>query len=225
MIGRLLLSCVAFLVVCVVGESSLVVAGAQEQKSEEDRLCGVPDAYPEVGIFKGTLKLKKRYQKSPSVIYFEKKEGVEFPAPTEKLNCDQVGKAFAPRIVPVLVGTTVVFKNSDDFEHNVNSPDNETFDLANWGKDETREYTFKRPGVYTLLCKLHPEMVGYAVVVETPWFAVVDKESKFGFEIKGLPAGTYNYRIWNERMSPKYTDKVRTVTIEAGKTTESVIKP
>lgn len=86
---------------------------------------------------------------------------------------DQKGLTFVPHVLPILVGTTVDFKNSDDVLHNVFTPSKagDRFDLGTWGKGQMKSFTFKKPGEVVILCNVHPEMEAYIVVVETPYFA------------------------------------------------------
>ncbi len=108
---------------------------------------------------------------------------------------------FIPHVLPVLAGTTVDFLNSDDVLHNVFSPDKcaEKFNLGSWPKGQTKSYTFKDAGcTVTLLCNVHPEMEGYVVVLDNPYFAVSSKDGSYA--IKDVPAGKYTLKIWHERL-------------------------
>lgn len=154
-------------------------------------------------------------KRAQTVVYIEKMPGKTFAPPAENPVLDQKGKVFAPAVLPVLVGTQVDFLNSDDFEHNVFSPDGEKYDLGNWGTGETRSHTFTKPGVYTQLCRVHPEMVGYILVLETPYFALADEEGKF--RLSGVPEGTWQLKVWNERLRPKQLKQSFTVEIGSGK--------
>ncbi|MBI4564376.1 MAG: hypothetical protein HY716_06755 [Planctomycetes bacterium] len=174
------------------------------------------------GGLKGTVK-HPSVKKCPTLVYIEEIPGKEFKPPEKNPVMDQKDKVFVPRILPVLVGTTVDFVNSDDFEHNVFSPDGETYNLGNWGKGEKRSYTFKRPGAYVQLCKLHPEMVGYVVVLKTPYFAIADDNGNF--RISDIPPGTWKAKVWNERLKPKQLDATYEVTLQKGAESEIEIKP
>ncbi|MDA2933089.1 carboxypeptidase regulatory-like domain-containing protein [Acidobacteria bacterium AH-259-D05] len=154
----------------------------------------------------------------PTVIYIEEIPGGKFSPPGVNPIMDQRGKVFLPHVLPVLVGTTVEFLNSDSFDHNVFSPDGEEYDLGKWSKGGKRSYSFNQPGVYTQLCRVHPEMVAYAVVVKTPHFAVADEEGKF--RIPEVPPGTWILKIWNERLRPKQLEKSFTVDVTEGQETE-----
>ena len=83
------------------------------------------------------------------------------------------------------------FLNSDPTPHNVFSPDCEKYNLGTWPQGQSKDHAFakctKFPCVYTQLCRVHPEMEGFVVVLQNPYFAVSDKDGHF--EIKGVPAG------------------------------------
>lgn len=136
-----------------------------------------------------------------AVVYIDKIAGKTFPVPQKHALIDQKNMQFHPHVLPVLVGTTVDFLNSDDVLHNVFSPDkcSDKFNLGSWPKGQTRSYTFKNPGCTpTLLCNVHPEMQGNVVVLETPYYAVTSADGKY--EIKNVPAGKYTLKIWHEKL-------------------------
>ncbi len=174
------------------------------------------------GTLVGTI-IHKSVAKFPTVVYLDEMPDRSFVPPNWTLHIDQKNKEFIPKVVPMIAGSTVEFLNSDSFEHNINSPDQERFNLGNWGQDEKRSYTFKQPGVYTLLCSLHPEMVGYAVVVKTPYFAVANEKGEF--RIPNVPAGKWKVKIWNERLKPKQLDAMFEATVEEGKDARLEVKP
>lgn len=150
----------------------------------------------------------------PTVVFIERVASGKFTAPAAHAVIDQKGKLFSPHVLPVLVGTTVDYLNGDDFEHSVFSPDGEKYDLGKWGKGQKRSYTFKQAGVYTQLCNLHPEMIGYVIAVETPYFALADKQG--AFQIREVPAGTWALKVWNERLRPAQLQKSFPISIAEG---------
>jgi plastocyanin len=179
--------------------------------------AGQPD-----GVIKGAVKYRW-VENFPIVVYIEEVPGRKFTPPAKHAQVDQQDRLFVPRILPILVGTTVDFLNSDSYEHNVYSPDGERYDLGNWATGEKRNYTFKKPGVYTQLCKIHPEMIGYVVVLKTPYFAMTDKKGEF--IIKNVPHGSYKLKVWGERLLPKQLEKTFEVKVEAGKDASVTIEP
>ena len=175
------------------------------------------------GTIKGVVKNKwaKRF---PMVVYLDRLEGKTYQPPAVKPTVDQKNLTFTPRVLPVLVGTTVEFKNNDTVTHNVFSPSGEKYDLGNWDQGKSAGYTFEKPGTYVQLCKLHAEMVAYVVVVETPYFATTSTEDQ-SFEIKNVPAGDYKLKVWGERLKKKQLAFSMDVEVVEGETTEAAPKP
>jgi plastocyanin len=112
---------------------------------------------------------------------------------------DQRDLHFVPRVISVTPGSTVSFSNSDRVMHNVFHPlrGGGGFDLGLFGQGERRAFTFSQEGAYVIFCHVHPEMVGYVVVLATPWRAVTDDSGRFAFE--NVPAGSWVLRTWHNR--------------------------
>jgi plastocyanin len=144
-----------------------------------------------------------------AVVYVGAIVGKTFPAPKEHLKMDQKSELFVPHVLAVQQGATVDFHNSDDQLHNVFSPQAcaEMFDLGVWPKGEIRKYTYKRECAVNLLCKLHPKMQGFVIVVPTPYFAMVKPDGSY--RIPDVPDGTYTVKIWHEKLRQSH----KTVTV------------
>ena len=104
--------------------------------------------------------------------------------------------AFAPDLLPVLVGTAVDFPNLDDTYHNVFSYSKaKRFDLGRYRKDEKpTTVVFDKPGVVTIHCEIHERMRGTILVLETPYFVKTDTTGRYRLE--HLPAGNYVLKAW-----------------------------
>ena len=158
------------------------------------------------GEITGTVSTKGVRDSRDVVVYLKNVPG-EFLPPVEHLRVDQKNLEFIPHILPVVVGTTVDFLNSDDVMHNVFTPDKnyDRFNLGSWPKGEIRRYTFEAECADVcapvMLCNVHPEMEGYVVVLENPYFAVTDK--KGSFSIKDVPAGEYEIALWHNKLKGK----------------------
>lgn len=146
------------------------------------------------GSIQGQVNYKTPRWVRDTVVYLEEVPGDWKPEPARM---DQKGSTFVPKFLPVIQGATVTFLNSDPTDHNVYTPDHEGYDLGTKGKGEMLEHTFDSLGVYTQLCKLHPTMIGYVLVLQNPFYAVSDKEGNF--RIEGIPAGKYRLTTWHER--------------------------
>lgn len=115
---------------------------------------------------------------------------------------DQRRLHFDPHVLVVPSGAVVEFMNSDQVLHNIFAPPLETegFDLGTWPRNETRRHTFEEPGVYVLLCAVHPDMEAFIVVVPTRHYALTDANGSFS--IDGLAPGRYKLFAWHERCDP-----------------------
>ena len=126
---------------------------------------GTPKALPTT-----RYRVASRVLASDAVVYVDAIPGKAFPAPATHAVVDQVRLAFVPHVLPVLVGTTVDFNNSDNVNHNVFTPAKcaGAFNLGSWGRGSAKSHTFDKPCVADLLCNVHSEMEGYVLAVPTP---------------------------------------------------------
>src|SRR3990170_3561042 len=162
----------------------------------------------------GTVKVTGLATSADVVVYIQEAPGT-FPPPGKPVPMDQLKMQFIPRVLPVVAGTTVKFLNSDPTPHNVFSPDNEKYNLGTWPQGQSEDYAFtkcaKPPCVYTQLCRVHPEMEGYVVVLQNPYFAVTDKTGHY--QIEGVPPGSYTVAVWHSKAKAQPTP----VTVDAAK--------
>jgi plastocyanin len=163
----------------------------------------------QAGDIHGKVACKGVRDSADAVVYVAAVAGKTFPAPADHAHMDQANLVFAPHVLPILVGTTVDFLNSDAVLHNVFSPDAcaEKFNLGTWPKGQTKSYTFKNECVSTLLCKVHPEMEAFVVAVPTPYFAVTKADGSY--TIANVPDGAYTVKVWHPKL--KATQKAVTV--------------
>jgi plastocyanin len=104
--------------------------------------------------------------------------------------------AFAPDLLPILVGTAVEFPNMDETYHNVFSySKTKRFDLGRYRKDEKpTTVVFDKPGAVTIHCEIHERMRGTILVLETSHFQKTDTAGRYRLE--HLPAGNYVLKAW-----------------------------
>jgi plastocyanin len=161
------------------------------------------------GDIHGKIVCKGTRDCAEAVVYVGTISGKTFPAPAAHAKINQLNMTFLPHILPVLVGTTVDFLNSDAVLHNVFSPDAcaDKFNLGTWPKGQSKSYTFKRECTATLLCKVHPEMEAFVVAVPTPYFAVAKADGSY--RIADVPDGAYTLKVWHPKL--KATQKAVTV--------------
>ena len=107
---------------------------------------------------------------------------------------------FIPIVMPILVGTKVIFPNEDATYHNVFSYSRvKRFDLGRYrGTEDPPFQIFDQPGVINVFCEIHNHMRSTILVLETPYFALTDSEGRY--RLKNLPAGSFVLNAWiNER--------------------------
>src|SRR5215467_3693242 len=148
----------------------------------------------------GQVIVKAARDNGDAVIYIDKIPGKRYTPPVNPVILDQINLKFVPHVLPVLVGTTVAFPNSDEIRHNVFSPGPPRFDLGTYPHHTTKFHLFDKPGVWTMLCNVHAEMSAYVVVTETPYFARTGKDGKF--VLNNVPPGKYILKIWHEKAKP-----------------------
>lgn len=161
------------------------------------------------GTIKGKIAIPKARTLAGVVVYVAEAPG-KFTPPKQHAVMDQKDLTFEPHVLPVLVGTTVDFQNSDQVLHNVFTPDKcaNKFNLGTWPKGQVRSFKFEKAGCApVVLCNVHPEMEGFIVVLQNPYFAVTDKSGLFG--IPDVPEGKYTLRVWNR----KFLDISQEVTV------------
>jgi plastocyanin len=116
---------------------------------------------------------------------------------------DQRNETFVPHVVAVAVGTAVDFPNHDGVLHNAFSASPaKKFDLGMYGAGESRSVTFDTPGVVRIGCNAHPKMEAFVVVHPNPYVAVTDAQG--GYTVAGVPAGSYELRIWHETLKEQH---------------------
>ncbi len=152
------------------------------------------------GDLHGKVVCKGARDCADAVVYLAAVPGKTFPAPKEHAKMDQKALMFTPHVVPVLVGTTVDFLNSDTVLHNVFSPDAcaDKFNLGTWPQGETKSHTFKKECAAVLLCKVHPEMEAYVVAVPTPYFAAAQADGTY--RLPDVPDGSYTVKVWHPKL-------------------------
>lgn len=107
---------------------------------------------------------------------------------------------FAPHVVALQTGQTLVMSNSDSIGHNckidtlANPPINYTIPAE--GQLEQKFAKEERLPA-KVSCSIHPWMSGWVVIRDNPYVGVSDENGKL--VIKNLPAGKWTFQIWHEK--------------------------
>ena len=103
----------------------------------------------------------------------------------------------------------MTFGNKDALTHHVFSPDVPGWDTGYLQKNETATRRFQAPGAVALLCNIHPEMLGYVLVIPSTYFGKVGADGKY--VIANVPPGTYKAVAW----APRMQTTTQSVTVSA----------
>lgn len=121
------------------------------------------------------------------------------------------GRAFAPRVRVLTVGSKLDFPNQDPFSHNIfSSAPGAAFDLGIYGRGVAKQAQFKKAGVFPVYCNIHARMSGFVLVLDTPYWTQPGSDGRWS--IAKVPAGKYTMHIWHERAPEQTRDIVIAAT-------------
>lgn len=143
-------------------------------------------------------------------------EPLAAPAGT-RTSVDQRSRRFAPTVLPIQTGTSVSFPNTDDVRHHVYSFSHpNAFELKLYHGEPSKPVLFDEPGIVVLGCNIHDGMIGYLMVLDTPWYG---KTADNGMtRIDELAAGRYTLQVWHPDLGMRLIQK----TLKLGKGDSSV---
>ena len=130
-----------------------------------------------------------------AVVFLESAQARRQVRPLAQAEMGQAGKQFVPQVLVVPVGTAVDFPNRDTVRHHVYSfSPAKKFELKLYIGTPANPVVFDRSGIAVLGCNIHDQMVGWIVVVETPYYAMSDAQ---GRAVIDAPPGSYRLRSWH----------------------------
>ena len=114
--------------------------------------------------------------------------------PLDNRNCH-----FEPHVVGLVVGQTLVIKNSDPIAHNtkIDGQNTQVNPLIPAGAVNAVPIAALENVPAPVNCSIHGWMHAWMVVRPNPYFAISDKDGNF--EIKDVPAGEWEFQLWHER--------------------------
>jgi plastocyanin len=136
------------------------------------------------------------------------------PAP-QKAVVDQIELSFVPDVTVIPVGSAVSFPNSDQVSHQVYSfSPARRFQLPLYRGQTHAPVVFDQPGIVTLGCNIHDNMVAFVVVTAAPFFGRTDERG--GWTIPNLPEGAYRIRLWHPLLNDLTKMLERSVRVGGG---------
>jgi plastocyanin len=165
------------------------------------------------GKIKGTVKVKGLRTPADIVVYIKKATAADVDVSKAKFVMDQQNLEFIPHVLPIPVGSTVLFPNNDKVDHNVFSMSRtKKFNLGSYKPGESKKVVFDKPGIVEMRCDVHAEMAAYILVMKNPYFAVTDEKGNFAIPDSGylqqvglegiadLPPGKYFVKTRHEKL-------------------------
>jgi plastocyanin len=141
-----------------------------------------------------------------------------FPPPSTPVVLDQKGCRYTPHVFGIQVGQPLEILSSDDTLHNVHAmpANNREFNKAHQAAGVRHTHTFSaREVMVPFKCDVHKWMNAYLGVLDHPFYAVTGEDG--GFELTGLPPGTYIVEAWHEKLGTQ----TQTVTVGAKQTSDA----
>ncbi|WP_372183466.1 methylamine utilization protein [Xanthomonas axonopodis] len=122
---------------------------------------------------------------------------------------DQVNSQFVPAVLAVRTGTSVRFPNNDQIRHQVYSfSPAKRFELPLFQGSTAAPVRFDQAGLVTVGCNIHDWMLGYIVVLDTPYFGKTGSDGRVQID---APAGSYTLRVWHPRIKGAATSETLVV--------------
>ena len=147
-------------------------------------------------------------------------------APPQRAVMDQVNRAFEPDLLVIPVGSTIEFPNSDSVSHQIYSfSAAKRFQLPLYRGKPYPPVLFDQPGIVTLGCNIHDEMLAYVLVTDAPYFGRTDALGVWSAEVTH---GQYRVLIWHPRLRDEGADLERVLTVndtDRAELTLRLVKP
>ncbi|MDB6014820.1 MAG: methylamine utilization protein [Gammaproteobacteria bacterium] len=133
------------------------------------------------------------------------------PAAPVQAVMDQINRAFAPDLLVIPVDSTVAFPNSDSVSHQIYSfSPAKRFQLPLYRGKPYPPVVFDQPGVVTMGCNIHDEMLAYIVITDAAFFG---RTSAAGSWTADVPGGGYRVSIWHPRIRDDAKDLSGELTV------------
>lgn len=222
-------------------KGKVILDGAVTIKTKAIKMGGVPACaalHKKPVPDQGTLFYKKQDNAVPYVFVYAKNVKDKYDPPADPIVIDQKNCMYEPHVFGMIAGQGMDIKNSDPTNHNIHSlpKRNAQFNFGQPQQNMVKQLrkdsnprTFTRKEVMVKIkCDVHSWMSSYCGVLNHPFFDVTkshttdggNKAARGTFEIKGLPAGSYEIEAVHEKLG-----KVsQTVSVADGETKEITFK-
>lgn len=159
-------------------------------------LCG---AWAQAASLQVTVRDEQGRPLHDAVVFLESPDAARAAKPLPAVEMAQKDKNFVPEQLTVTRGTSVQFPNRDTVRHHVYSfSPAKRFELKLYTGTPANPVAFDQTGVVVLGCNIHDEMIGWILVVDTPYFGstAINGQAR----LNDVPEGSYRLRVWHNRL-------------------------
>lgn len=156
-----------------------------------------------------------------AVVFVDSPQAKRMLKPLTGMQMAQKELSFQPSLLVVTTGTAVSFPNMDSVRHHVysfSSP--KRFELKLYVGTPLAPVVFDQAGAVVLGCNIHDQMIGYILVVDTPFHGITNADGQVS--LRDIPAGTGTLRVWHSRLINSAQPQSQTVQIDAGSKAQTV---
>lgn len=158
-----------------------------------------------------------------AVVFLDSADARKLARPLAGVEMAQEKRQFVPGVLVVTAGTEVLFPNRDTVRHHVYSfSPAKKFELKLYTGTPSNPVLFDKTGVVALGCNIHDQMVGWILVLDTPYYAR-SAAATGRVLLDNVPPGTYTLRTWHTRLPVGAPAQEQALTVPAtGTATASV---
>ncbi len=142
-----------------------------------------------------------------ALVYFADDHSV---SPQERVEVDQVNKHFTEKVIVGAKGSKILFKNSDEVQHNIfalNDKHNVNINLglADPGQEKQEILSWPNESFVKISCIIHPRMRTWVASLESRYYKVLSfhkKQKEVNFQIANVPPEVIRLKVWMYNFLP-----------------------
>ena len=126
-----------------------------------------------------------------------------FTSPLSPAVMDQIDKQFLPHVLVIKKNQYVNFPNSDNIRHHVYSfSAPKPFEIRLFERGDAAPMQFEKPGIVTLGCNIHDQMIGYIYIADNETTAITDKNG-----LAELETSNDTLHLWHAQHSVNHSQR------------------
>ncbi len=178
----------------------LLLVGARRPEAEFTQTGGIAGR-----ITYATFPSDEFFEPTDAVVYLTGEGLAEAPGVPEEAEprvslLNQVDYTFVPRVLAVVAGAEVRFRNGDSELHNIHTFAGDRRANRMFNRSQlpglTFTETFERPESILVRCDLHSQMIAHILVLPNVFHTMPAEDGSYS--VAGVPPGRYELTAWHE---------------------------